>query len=166
MDGSDTPADLLNKIGRAVEKTVTDESGGRLVACRIELTGRTGLHDYIVSSREHLNAEARAAALALGDEAAWVERLVISTEPLAENPLQAGKEAPDDFAAILAEAANDPGLRAQLETEMGDLVGKLPHEIRSDAEGGILKATGGGDFPEVVNEASRYLTAQLAAQGG
>ncbi|MGH9771483.1 MAG: DNA repair exonuclease, partial [Candidatus Acidiferrales bacterium] len=153
---------LVNRISRAIEKTVADESGGRLVACRIELTGRTGLHDYIVSSREHLTAEARASALALGDEAAWPERLVISTEPLADNSLRSAQSAPDDFATILGEAADDPGLRAQLETEIGDLVRKLPHEIRSETEQGILKAAAGGDYPEVANEASRYLSAQLA----
>jgi len=109
-----------------------------------------------------LDAEARAAALALGDEAAWVERLIISTEPLAGN----SHVAPDDFTAILSEAENDPGLRAQLETEIGELMRKLPHEIRSDAEEGILKAAGSGDFPEVISEASGYLAAQIAAEGG
>ncbi len=166
VDGSNTPADLVNRIGRAIEKTKADESGGQLLACRIQLTGRTGLHDYIISSREQLNAEARAAALALGDEAAWVERLVISTEPLTEKSSRPSHSAPDDLTAILGEAANDPGLRTQIESEIGELVRKLPHEIRADAEEGILKAAADGDLPEVISEASRYLAAQLAAEGG
>ena len=161
VDDSNTPADLVSRIGRAVEKAVADESGGRLLACRIELTGRTALHDYIISSREQLNAEARAAALALGDEAAWVERLVIGTEPLAAN----SSNTPDELAAVIGEAEEDADLRAQLEAMTRELLNKLPHEIRSELEAGILKAAAEQDFPEMVGEASRYLTARLATGG-
>ena len=81
VDDSDNAADVVRKISLAIEHSATNVSGGRLLACRIELTGRTKLHDYLLCSRDQLGAEACAAALALGEEAAWVEQLVIGTEP-------------------------------------------------------------------------------------
>lgn len=162
LDGSGIPADLIGRIGRAIERMVKDVSAGRLVACRIELTGRTALNDYILASREQLVAEARAAALALGEEAAWVESLVVSTEPLTAN----SSVAPDDFAAIISEAEQNTELHAQLKAMTVELLGKLPHEIRLELEDGILKAAAEQDYSEMVAEASRYLTARLATGGG
>jgi DNA repair exonuclease SbcCD nuclease subunit len=161
VDGDINPGDLIGRIGHAIENAVNDASVGRLVACRIELTGRTALSDYILASREQLIAEARAAALALGEVAAWVESLVIRTEPLAAN----SSSAPDDLAAIVSKAEQDSSLHAQLESMKSELLGRLPHEIRSELEGGILKAAAEEDYPEMVAEASRYLTARLAVGG-
>lgn len=162
LDGSSTPDDLIGRIGRSIEGTIKDASAGRLVACRIELTGRTALNDYILASRELLMAEARAAALAIGEEAAWVESLVVNTEPLAAN----SSSASDDFAAIISEAEQNTELHAQLKAITGELIGKLPHEVRSELENGILKAAVEQDYSQMVIEASRYLTARLANGGG
>jgi hypothetical protein len=76
-----------------------------------------------------------------------------------------GRDALDGFSGIMAEAVNDLGLRSQLEAEIGELVRKLPHDIRADMEDGILKAATTSDYQELVSEASRYLTARLAAGG-
>lgn len=161
VDGSSSPTDLIGKIARAIKETVRDKSAGRLLACRIELTGRTALNDYVLASREQLTAEARAAALALGEEVAWIESLVVSTEPLASN----SSSAPDDLATIISEAEQDSGLHAQLAAMTKVIVGQLPHEVRIDLENGILKAAAEQDYFKVVAEASRYLTARLATGG-
>jgi exonuclease SbcD len=161
MDGSIHAFDVVNKISHAIENSVANTSAGRLHVCRIELTGRTELHDYILSSGDQLTAEARAAALALGEEVAWIERLVIRTEPLIPNTAASvGQDALDGFSGIMSEAAS-----SQLEAEVSELVRKLPHDIRVDLEERILKAAATGNFPELVSEASRYLTARLAAEG-
>jgi DNA repair protein SbcD/Mre11 len=81
---------------------------------------------------------------------------------LAENIL--GQDALDGLQGIMSEAANDPGLRSQMEAEVGEFVRKLPHDIRADVEDGILKAATTGDYPALVSEASRYLTARHAAE--
>ena len=160
-DGSSNPDELIGRIRHAIEEAVADASGGRLVACRIELTGRTALSDYIFASREQLTAEARGAAVALGEDVAWVENLVVSTQP----PVAKASSTPDDLAAIMSEAEQDAGLHAQLEAITSEFLGKLPHEIRSELEGGILKAAAAQDYPEMVAEASRYLKARLATGG-
>jgi exonuclease SbcD len=104
MDGSIHAIDVVNRISRAIENAVANTSAGRLLACRIELTGRTELHDYILSSGDQLIAEARAAALALGDEAAWIERLITKTEPLTANTAAGfGQDALDGFWGIMSD---------------------------------------------------------------
>lgn len=161
VEGSNKPDDVNSRIRRSIEETVSNASDGRLVACRIELTGHTALNEYILASREQLTAEARAAALALGEEAAWVERVVASTKPLAAN----SSSALDDLTAIIGEAKQDTGLHTQLEAMTSEFLGKLPHEIRSVLEDGILKTATEQDYSEVVAEASRYLMARLATGG-
>lgn len=164
VDDISSAGEVIDRLTQVIEESVNN-AAGRLIACRIELTGRTGLHDYLLSSRKQLDAEARAAALTFGDEAAWIERLVISTEAAAGRRAGDGGNAPDDFAAILGEAANDPALVSQFETELGELVRKLPHDIRADADDGMLRAAVSGDYSGLVSEASRYLKARLAAEG-
>ena len=79
VDHCGATADAIDLIRQAIENAVARESQGRLLACRIELTGRSALHGELLASTEHLLAEARAAALGLGEEAAWIERLIIAT---------------------------------------------------------------------------------------
>ena len=87
-------------------KRSTRNGEGRLIACRIELTGRTEIHDHLLISTEHLLAEARAAALGFGDAAAWIERVVIATEPVIDLVTLAGREdALGELHRMLGEAA-------------------------------------------------------------
>jgi predicted phosphodiesterase len=158
MDGIATSDGLIGRVRRAIEEVIINTSAGRLLACRIELAGRTTLNDYIVASRERLIAEARAAGLSFGEEAVWIEDLVVSTEPLTARTSSVS----DDLAAIIGEAKRDMELHAQLAAMTSELLGKLPYEIRSELGSGILKAATEGDHSEVVAEASRYLMSRLA----
>jgi DNA repair exonuclease SbcCD nuclease subunit len=164
VDGSTHAADVVSRIGRTIESTAAGNSG-RLVACRIELSGRTELHDYLLSSREYLIAEARGAALALGEEAAWVERVLVRTEPATINDSTPDQNIPEGLASILGEAAKDEGLVLQLQSEIGDLLSKLPHDLRADLDDGLLRAAVNSEYSTVVAEGSRYLSARLASRG-
>ncbi|MGZ5937162.1 MAG: DNA repair exonuclease, partial [Rhizomicrobium sp.] len=104
-------------------------------------------------------------ALALGDEAAWIERLVIRTLPVASASALQATDALTELQTIAAEAPNDPGLRSQFDADIGELVRKLPHELKAGLEDSILKAAADGDHSQVIERASRYLTARLGAEG-
>lgn len=163
LEGSRDSADVVARMGAGIERAVANSGSGRLLACRVELAGRTELHDFVVSSREELTAEARAAALALGEEAAWIERLVIGTEPIGS----ASSPDPDDADAlrtIVAQTAADPAFLAQLEADLGDLLRKLPHEVRADADRPLIGTAADGDFKQLAAEATSYLTAKLFAE--
>jgi exonuclease SbcD len=165
VEGAAHSADLIECIRSAIEDAVAHSGAGRLLACRLELTGSTDLHDEILCSHDRLVAEARAAALALGDEAAWIERLVIGTAAPAANSAMQGKDALAELQSIVAEAGSDPDLRAQLDADIGELIRKLPHEIKIDLENGLLKAAAQRDHAQIIEHASRYLTARLAREG-
>jgi len=162
VDRCAAAADAVDSIRQAIEDAVARESEGRLLACRVELTGRTALHDELLASAEHLLAEARAAALALGEETAWIERLTVATDAL--EAAKSLKDAFGDLQCMIGGAASDSGLQAQLVSDLGELVRKLPHDVRAEAEDALLKAAIDGDTATLITHAGRYLAARLASE--
>lgn len=155
-------ADAVDFIRQAIEDAVARESEGRLLACRVELTGRTALHGELLASAEHLLAESRAVALGLGEETAWVERLIIATD--GPEAAAARKDALGDLQRMIGGAASDTGLQAQLASDLGELIRKLPHDVRAEADDALLKAAIDGDTATLITHAGRYLAARLAAE--
>lgn len=128
---------------------------------QIELTGRTGLHGELLASADHLLAEAKAAALGLGEEVAWVERLAIAT---ASDTGATRKDALGDLERIIESAGSDAELQARLAADLGDLVRKLPHDIRTDVDDAALKAAIDGNITNLIAHGGAYLSARLAAE--
>lgn len=158
--------DVVDAIRDSVARAVTADDTGQLLACRIEITGRTKLHAQLPGAIEQLTAEARAAALGLGDAAAWVERVAINTEPVVDSSLLAVRaDALGDLQKMVEDAASDKQLADQIETAVGDLVRKLPHDLRTELESGALLDAVNGDYASVAKRAGRDLLAQLEAEG-
>jgi DNA repair exonuclease SbcCD nuclease subunit len=155
-------ADVVDVIRRAIEDAVEHVSQGRLLACRIELTGQTELHGELLASTEQILADTRAAALGLGEEVAWIERLVIATE--SAEVATSRKDALGDLQRLICSAADDADLRTQLASELGEMIRKLPHEVRVDPEDVVLKAAIEGDTASLITHAGRYLTARLSVE--
>jgi DNA repair protein SbcD/Mre11 len=127
------------------------------------LTGRTSLHSELLASTERLLAEARAMTLGLGEEAAWIERLLISTS--SPEATTSRKDALGDLQRILEAATHDLGLQAQLASDLGDFIRKIPHDVRADVEDPVLKAAINGDKASLIARAGGYLSARLEADG-
>ena len=155
-------ADVVDRVRQAIEEAVERESQGRLLACRIELTGQTGLQGELLASADHLLAEAKAAALGLGEEVAWIERLVIATA--SPETAASRKDALGDLQRIIESAGSDAELQARLATDLGDLVRKLPHDIRTDVDDATLKAAIDGNIASLIAHGGAYLSARLAAE--
>ena len=62
VDECSAAADAIDLVREAIEGAVVREAHGRLLVCRVELTGETRLHGEFLASADHLVAEARAAA--------------------------------------------------------------------------------------------------------
>ena len=166
VDGCDRTVDVVDRMRDAIEEAVTNDTDGRLLVCRIELKGRTEIHDGLVASTEHLLAEARAAALGLGEEAAWIERVVVATESTVDPATLAAREdALGELQRMLGDAGEDAALLEQLEADIGELVRRLPHEVRADAEDAVLKAAIDGDYASLIDQVTGYLTARIMAEG-
>jgi exonuclease SbcD len=156
----------VDRFQRPVRVGLTAPAEGRLLACRVVLKGRTAAHDQLIASEDRMLAEARAGALGLGDEVAWVEKVVISTEPEVDAETLAEREdAIGDLQRLLLEATGDTDLLAQIEDDIGKLVRQLPHKVRGDIDDSVLKAAVDGDYPGLIGEVSPYLSAWLTVQG-
>lgn len=165
VDECEERAGVLTRLRAALEEGVSASAEGRLLACRLRLTGRTSAHDALIADHSGLLEEARALAAGLGDMAAWVERLIVETEP-PEDPaaLRAREDALGDLARMLPEAENDPHLLARVGSELGALTGNLPPEVRSESEDPVLRAALEQDWASVVREAAPLVLARLRAE--
>lgn len=165
VDGCDRTAAALDHMHRAIEEAIERSADGCLLACRIELTGRTDIHDQLLISTEHLLAETRAAALGFGDTAAWVERVVVSTQPVIDPAALAAREdALGELHRMLGEAAADSDLLSELEADIGEFTRKLPPDLREEIEDSALKAAVQADYPSLIAQVRSYLNARLAGQ--
>lgn len=160
LDGARDAGSVIAMMVAEIGSAAAASDSGRLLACRVELTGRTEMHDFVISSREQLAAEARAAALALGEEAAWIERLVVGTEPIG-TVLSSNSDEADALRAIISQVADDPAFVEQLRADLSDLLRKLPYEARADPDRPLLKAAADGDFKRLAGDAGSYLAARL-----
>jgi DNA repair exonuclease SbcCD nuclease subunit len=155
--------DVVDKIKRSIGEAAKGAEG-RLLACRIQLTGATFLHGELLASAPQLLAEARASALALGEEVAWIERVGHATVSTAAASTQLDMGAMNDLKVLLTEAAGDAGLQAEIADDLGELVRKLPHDATVDADDALLEAAIAKDFGAVTGHASEYLIARLTAE--
>ncbi len=158
----DSLQDLVDRIRDGIDAAVSNRSGGRLLACRIAVSGRTSIHDQAVASQEKVQAEAQAAAASLGEDRAWVEKVVIATKPRASGGLDPTVA---ELLGDLSAARYDEALQRQLRDDIGLLASRLPHELRADAEDAMLRAALSGDFEGLIGLAGPYAAARLV-QGG
>ena len=162
IDGCTQVNDVVDRVRAAIEHAVETDPDGRLLACRIELTGRGEIHDALPASGEHLLAAARAAALGLGEDAAWVERVVVATRPAVDPATYREREDADgELRRMLDSAAEDEVLQERLEADIGRLVSTLPAELRDDSEDAALDAALRADYAELIRTTTGYLMARL-----
>lgn len=156
--------DVVDRIRAAIESAVT-LAEDRLLACRIKLQGRTEAHGQLLAAEDQLLADARSIALGLGSDKAWVEKVVIATEPVIDPEILAGREdAIGELLRKLQEADSDPDLLSKLQTDIGEMVRRLPHEVRADVEDIMLKAAVDDDYTALIAEVIPYLSARLIAR--
>lgn len=162
LDDADNMGDVTDRVRETLETAVGNQADGRLLACRIVLEGRSDVHARLVASEDQIIAEARASALGLGDEAAWIEKVVIATEPMIDSEVLAQREdAVGALQQMLQSAASDEDLLAEIERDIGELVRRLPHEVRVDIEDDILKSAVEGEYASLTSEVTPYLLARL-----
>ncbi len=167
LDGADSMGTVTDRIRDALDAAISGEADGRLLACRVVLEGRTALHARLVAAAEHLLAEARASALGLGDGLAWVEKVVVETAPTVDPQTLARREdAVGELQRMLQEAPADRELLSRIEGDIGELVRRLPHEVRAEIEDRALRTAAEGDYAALIGAVSPYLSARLTAEEG
>jgi DNA repair protein SbcD/Mre11 len=166
VDAAASLPEVLERIRAGLEEGVAGQAEGRLLACRVVLQGRAPMHGQLVGAEEYLLAEARAIALGLGADQAWVERVKVVTEPeMDARTLAARTDALGELHRMLGEAGGDPDLLAQLGEDPGQMLLRLPHEVRTDAEAdSVLKAALEGDQQALVAGVLPYLSSRLTME--
>jgi len=162
LAGASDMGHVMDRLRETLETAVANESDGRLLACRIVLEGRTEAHDRLISSGEQLLADARASALGLGEEVAWVEKVITATEATLDPEVLAQREDTiGELQRMLQDAKSDLSLLAQIEDDIGELVRRLPHEVRTEIDDNILKSAIAGDYEALLCDVAPYLSARL-----
>jgi DNA repair exonuclease SbcCD nuclease subunit len=156
-------AEVLERLRAGLEADVAERADGRLLACRVVLRGQTGIHEQLVGAEDQLLAEARAIALGLGADVAWVEQVKVETQALADAIGLAGRgDALGELLQLLGEAPNDPQLLAQLGEDPGQMLSRLPHEVRQAAEpDSLLHVVLAGDHQGLIDSLMPYLSSRL-----
>ena len=153
-------ANVHERVRAAIESAVAAEADGRLLVMRLVFEGRTDLHARLAASQDQLLADARPAALALGDGVAWVEKVEVETRPVSTTSPAVSIPA---LSQILAEASNDEGFLSRLAADLGELSRRAPYELRDGADDPVLTAALHGDYSALAAGLSPLLTAHLDA---
>ena len=161
--GCVTLEELYGRIRKTIEDAVDRVSDGRLLALRIEISGRTDIHAQLLASREAVTAETQAFAAGIGAERSWVEKVVLKTEP---SPASARDPALTDALGDLSEAIRDDAVESELHADLGKLVSRLPPELRTQPEDPFLRAAVDGDYEGLTKLAGEYAMARLLGDEG
>ena len=165
MENATNIGEAVDRVRHAIENAVATFADGRMLACRIELRGRTEIHGQLLAAEDRLLAEARSSALGLGEDTAWVEKVVIATESvLSPETLAEREDAVGELQRMLQEAGSDADLLRQLESDIGEMVSRLPYEARINVEDRVLKAAIDGDHAALIAAVTPYLSARLMAE--
>ena len=150
----------LGLLRERIAAAVRAEADGRLLVCRLELHGQSAVHAALIADQERLLEEARAIALGLGEDVAWVEKLVVATGSAL--PPQVAAEQQDALAELRRIVRDtDPELLDDIARDVGELLRRVPHAVREDLENPALQAALAGDYAPLAREATDYLLARL-----
>ena len=157
---------IYDRVRSAIDAEISRIADGRPLACRVRLTGKTDLHARLYHGQEDIHAEIQAVALGLGANKAWIERVILGTEP-AEDAAdrQSRLDAVGTILTMLADANDDAALNEDLRTKFMEFRGRLPGEISdvdADESGDpLLYAALSGDTASLIAQLSDALAGWL-----
>lgn len=127
---STTLADSVREVASALQDLIDNADGDRPMAVRVTLTGASPAHGQLFGLETQLRAEVLAQAAALATERIWIEKVRVQTTPHDTAAMVAARsDAVADLQALLAQADGDAGFLQDLQDDLMQLVGKLPHEV-------------------------------------
>jgi len=162
VEGCRGTGQVVDRVRQAIENAL-NEAEGRLLACRVELAGKTPLHSALLGAADEILAEAQSAALGLGEDVAWIERVAIDTTPQIPAGTIEHEDGLGELRNLLGEAKEDPELFQQLSADIGELIRRIPAELRASAEEAALRAAIDGDYGKLIDSTQREILMKLGA---
>jgi len=139
------------------------EAGDRMLAVRVQLQGGGPLHRLLAAQPDAVEQELRGAAIQASNGRAWIEKIEFRTRPRLD--LDRIAERDDPVGLLVRELrrfAADPALlRAVAEETLGELLQKLPVDLR-DAS----RLDDADILIELLDEAEAELLARLSGEEG
>ena len=158
--------DIIKQFESALEIKIAEEADGRLLAVRLIIRGRCPVHSKILAGEDQFTEDIRAAALGLGTNQAWVEKIKVETESnLDPQALREREDALGDLQDMFCHAGEDDELISKLKEEIEPLIAKLPAEVRDSADDGLLKAAKDNRMEKIIAEASELAISKLLGAG-
>jgi len=124
--------DVFNSLSKELSQAVRRNENMPL-AVRIIVTGRTCLHDHLLSDPIRWTNEFRALALQESQGNLWIEKVKFQTFPTVVADAEAAPDGPlGALASYLKELSADDEQLVELSREFADLFRKLPGELFQD----------------------------------
>ena len=123
--GADSIEDVLS-AAQAELSRAAEAAQGRLLAFRVRVTGATRLDAALRAARDQLTEELCSLSYAVSGAGSWLEKLVLSTEPLGR-AVAVGDDALAEIERALGGLLAENG--AALVEQFADLAKKLPAEV-------------------------------------
>jgi DNA repair exonuclease SbcCD nuclease subunit len=155
--------DAARSVGEALERVVAEHADGRPLSVRVTLNGRSPAHGELFGLEGQLRAEILSLANALGEDAVWIEKVRVRTEPeLDAEQIRARADAVADLQVMLERAEQDEELMQALQSRLSDLVAKAPRLLLERVP--ELEAVRQGEMAELVRTVTPGLIARLLSE--
>jgi DNA repair exonuclease SbcCD nuclease subunit len=123
------PDDVVQNVAQSLAGLI-DASDNRPLAVRIELEGACPAHRQLVAEPNRWSAEIQAAALHLGSDRLWIERVVRKTSMPSSKGPAADIEGPvGELCEFIAEMQSDKQSLEMLSETLRPLLSRLPAEL-------------------------------------
>jgi exonuclease SbcD len=140
IDASETDAayDLVDKISERLRE-VMEENSDKALAVRVEISGTSPAMQAFSGDPERWTNEVRSAAIDLGGDRLWLEKIKmltgLPTKARAGHLKESSPGSPlDEIQRFLDNLQADPGALAQMGDVLKELIHQLPHELKDGEE--------------------------------
>lgn len=144
-------ADVVNIVGKELERLVESSPSSIPTVVRVTVTGKTPAHGELFGLESQLRAEILALAVTFGVDRLWIEKVKVCTSAANDEQEISGRgDALSDLQALLEAAETDPDFLKSLQEDLLGLVNKAPLELQSVAP--YFKDIRAGDLVKLVRE--------------
>lgn len=152
--------EVLSRVRAGLEDALHQQDAERPCVLRLTLEGDTGLHGELVGQAAQLRADVMAIMAALAGERLWLEKLRIETRRPSRPTWAAQADADgDDLAVLLAEAAADPQLQADIVQGLQPLLDRAPYELSAQLP--VFEALRSGSVATLLDDAAMSVLDKL-----
>ena len=133
--GAEVAYDVVDRIYGRLEELLGQSDGLPLVA-RIEVVGMCRAHSELTADPERWTNEIRSAAIDAGGGRVWIEKVMLRTSLALESHASELTEGPvGEILGLLDDLKSDPDRLQTLVEPLGDLMKKLPRELKDGPDG-------------------------------